>query len=181
MSAPTDTLFDMDAAALIGVSSSALLGTVNLSDIIYTPPNIAKEIVEHFKPSGRILDPCRGGGAFADEMPGCEWCELREGKNFFEWRKPVDWIVSNPPYSILDEWLIHSYTVATNIVYLLPLPKLFNSAQRLRMITELGGIKELLVTGGGARHGFPWGYACGAFHFVTGYKGPCKLTVSASA
>jgi hypothetical protein len=76
----------------------------------------------------------------------------------------------------LDEWMKHSYTVATNIVYLLPLPKLFNSARRLQTICELGGMREVLVVTVGRKLGFPWGYACGAVHFETGYSGPCKIT-----
>jgi hypothetical protein len=157
--------------------SSALLGVRSkLSDVIYTPEPIAKEIVEHFKPTGRILDPCRGGGAFWKAMPGADWCEISEGRDFFKWREPVDWIVSSPPYSILDAWMNHSYAVATNIVYLLPLPKLFNSARRLQTICELGGMREVLVVTVGRKLGFPWGYACGAVHFETGYKGSCKIT-----
>lgn len=159
------------------VSSMRLLGVRSkLSDVILTPEPIAKEIVDYFKPSGRILDPCRGTGAFWKAMPGADWCEISEGRDFFEWQKPVDWIVSNPPYSILDEWMEHSYAVATNIVYLLPLPKLFNSARRLQTICELGGMREVLVVTVGRKLGFPWGYACGAVHFETGYKGACKIT-----
>lgn len=146
------------------------------SDVVLTPDEIAADIVRYFKPSGRILDPCRGAGAFWKAMPGADWCEISEGRDFFEWQKPVDWIVSNPPYSILDEWMEHSYAVATNIVYLLPLPKLFNSARRLQTICELGGMREVLVVTVGRKLGFPWGYACGAVHFETGYKGACKIT-----
>lgn len=181
--APMSTQATSDSPKTVtapSVGSGALLGgfgkTAKLSDVIYTPPAIAKEIVDYFKPCGRMLDPCRGGGAFWNAMPGADWCEISEGLDFFEWRKPVDWIVSNPPYSILDEWMEHSYEVAENIVYLLPLPKVFNSARRLQMICERGGMAEILVVTAGRKLGFPWGYACGAIHFKTGYKGKCKIT-----
>jgi hypothetical protein len=54
----------------------------NGNDRIYTPPFLAKLIIEHFKPQGKILEPCRGKGAFSDLMPGCDWCEIDEGKDF---------------------------------------------------------------------------------------------------
>ena len=34
-----------------------------------TPDYLAKEIIEHFNPSGKILDPSRGEGAFYDNFP----------------------------------------------------------------------------------------------------------------
>ena len=35
-------------------------------DIVMTPEYLAKDIIEHYKPQGLILDPCRGTGAFYD-------------------------------------------------------------------------------------------------------------------
>ena len=102
--------------ALPGLETESVRG----DDIILTPPDVARDVVKFFAPRGRVLDPCRGNGAFADEMPGCDWCEIRDGKDFFGWREPVDWIVSNPPYSIFSEFLRHSFVVAENIVYLIP-------------------------------------------------------------
>ncbi|MDA8412999.1 MAG: hypothetical protein M0023_04335 [Desulfobacteraceae bacterium] len=80
------------------------------TDIVFTPADVARDVVAHFAPSGRILDPCKGDGAFFDHLPsGAEFCELKDGKDFFHWTEPVDWIVSNPPYSIfLPGWIIVS-------------------------------------------------------------------------
>ena len=36
--------------------------------MVMTPVYLAKEIIEHFNPTGRILDPCRGTGAFYDNF-----------------------------------------------------------------------------------------------------------------
>ncbi len=89
------------SAVVIGCS--ALFGGLerqcNPRDVVLTKPRIAEMIVKHFKPSGRVLDPCRGPGAFWKHMPGAEWCEIEEGRDFLEWTQPMDWIVSNPPYS----------------------------------------------------------------------------------
>ena len=35
-------------------------------DIVMTPEYLAKDIIQHYKPEGLILDPCRGTGAFYD-------------------------------------------------------------------------------------------------------------------
>jgi len=65
-------------------------------DIVYTPRWVAEDMVNHFKPFGNILEPCRGGGVFMEFLPpNTEWCEIVEGRDFFEWETPVDWVVSN--------------------------------------------------------------------------------------
>jgi hypothetical protein len=33
-------------------------------DVVYTPGEIAEDIVDFFNPTGDCLDPCMGGGAF---------------------------------------------------------------------------------------------------------------------
>lgn len=33
-------------------------------DVVQTPPKLARQLVEHFQPSGRILEPCKGSGNF---------------------------------------------------------------------------------------------------------------------
>jgi hypothetical protein len=44
------------------------------TDVVLTPDAIAADVVKHFRPTGRMLDPCRGNGAFWKHMPGAEWC-----------------------------------------------------------------------------------------------------------
>ena len=145
--------------------------SVRADDIIYTPDDVAADVVKYFRPRGRVLDPCKGGGAFLKYMPGAEWCEIREGSDFYNWREPVDWIVSNPPYSIFSDFLRHSFTVAENIVYLIPVNKIFNSDRMMREVWEWGGVPTILVIGGGGSLGFPIGFAIGAVHFKKGYIG----------
>ena len=76
------------------------------NDKIYTPELLAKQIIKMFSLSGKILDPFKGGGAFYNNFPKHtenDWCEIDDGKDFLKWDTKVDWIVSNPPYSIYDE------------------------------------------------------------------------------
>lgn len=147
----------------------------NPADIVMTDRVVAKKIIEHFRPIGAVLDPCRGDGAFFDEMPGADWCEVREGRDFFEWNTRVDWIVSNPPFSVFFEWLRHSMSLADDILYLIPLGKVWQSNRVLRMVHEWGGIREILIVGSGRKElGFPVGFAVGAVHFQRGYRGDMR-------
>jgi hypothetical protein len=140
-------------------------------DIVYTPEWVARDMVGHFKPSGRVLEPARGAGAFTDLMPGCDWCEIAEGRDFFAWTEPVDWCVSNPPYSLTRKWFRHSYSIATDLLYLVPLRNVFSGFGFVREIHDFGGIVELRHYGTGCALGFPMGNAIGAFHVRRGYRG----------
>lgn len=146
------------------------------SDVVYTPADVAADVVSHFEPSGRLLDPCRGGGVFSDLMPGADWCEIREGRDFFEWDREVDWIVSNPPYSIFSKFLRHSMNVAINIVYVVPINKVYNSDRMMREVWSWGGVPEIFVIGPGASLNFPIGFCIGAVHFKRGFRGATQVT-----
>jgi hypothetical protein len=67
-------------------------------DCVQTPVNLALDILNHFKPSGTILEPCKGEGNFIqayetynlivqlEGKEGIKWtsCEILEGKDFQE-------------------------------------------------------------------------------------------------
>ena len=72
---------------------------LNPADRVYTNDWVVADMVDFFKPSGRILDPCKGDGVFLKYLPGADWCEIEKGKDFFAWSNPVDWVFGNPPYS----------------------------------------------------------------------------------
>jgi hypothetical protein len=42
-------------------------GNATQQDRVMTNPKTAKTIIEYFKPSGKILEPCKGTGAFKDQ------------------------------------------------------------------------------------------------------------------
>lgn len=142
-------------------------------DVVYTPAWCAQDMVEHFQPSGVVLDPCKGEGVFLDYLPeGSPWCEITNGRDFFEWTEPVDWVIGNPPYSLTRPWFKHSYGIADHLLYLVPLRNVFSGYGFVREIHEYGGIVELRIYGTGGRLGFPMGNAVGAFHIERGYVGP---------
>ena len=145
-------------------------------DVVYTPDNLALEIVQVFKPKKRILEPCAGEGAFMRALPAAAmWCEIEKGKDFFLWKEKVDWIIGNPPYSIFNNWLRHSFELADDIVYLIPINKIFNDFGMLKDIYRYGGVKKVWTVGRGEPVGFPMGYPVGAVHFKRNYKGGMKV------
>lgn len=147
-------------------------------DVVYTPDWVAKDMVDFFKPSGRILEPCAGGGVFLKYLPeGTEWCEIEKGRDFFAWTEPVDWIIGNPPYKILNKWMQHSYEIAENIVYIIPLNSQWNSMGRLKEINKYGGLVNTRAYGDGNLFGMGYGFACGAVHFQRGYTGPMYSSI----
>jgi hypothetical protein len=145
---------------------------LNAADVVYTPDDVARDVVEFFKPSGKILEPCSGDGAFLKYLPGADWCEIEKGRDFFACHEHYDWIVGNPPYSIWSDWMRHSFEIADNIVYVIPINKAFNSDKMMREIADYGGICSIYVIGNGGMLGFvEVGFAIGAIHFQRGYRG----------
>ncbi|OUX44535.1 MAG: hypothetical protein CBE21_00715 [Proteobacteria bacterium TMED261] len=143
------------------------------NDVIMTNPNTAKWIVDYFQPTGKMLEPCRGDGAFYNELQNhgdTDWCELTEGKDFLDYNGKVDWIITNPPFSIFDAFLLKSFEIADNIVFFCPLTKVFKGKRLDIKICEYGGIKEIIHMGGGNQHGFPFGFSTGCIHYQKNYK-----------
>lgn len=141
-------------------------------DIVFTPDWVAQDMVSFFQPSGVILDPCKGDGVFLKYLPPAEWCEIREGKDFYAWHKPVDWVFGNPPYSQFSKWLDHSMSIAQNICYFIPLTRLFNSGFFIKRTMKWGGIAHMRYYADGGELGWNIGFAIGAVHFKKDYSGP---------
>lgn len=83
------------------------------NDIVYTPLPIALKLIEmcQIQPNDRVLDPSKGKGVFFDNLPPCEnkdWCEVTEGRDFFDYAELCDVVVGNPPFSKWKAWLEHS-------------------------------------------------------------------------
>ena len=147
------------------------------SDVVLTPQNIAKWIIDYFKPTGFLLDPCKGDGAFYNNLPDPkDWCEIRKGKDFFKYSKKVDWIITNPPFTNVELFMEHSFNLAKNVVFILPAHKPFASWKRMKLIKEYGGIKELILIKGQDCN-FPFRYPYGIFHFVKRYDDNIKIKV----
>jgi len=141
-------------------------------DLVYTPPELARNMVRFFEPSGVCMDPSAGNGEFFNLLPiGSEWCEIERGRDFYAWTQPVDFIIGNPPYSHLLAWIRYSFKVARDIVYLMPSHRVFASAEFLDDLFEWGGVVHIRRYGTGSDWGFPFGHALAAVHYRKGYRG----------
>lgn len=146
-------------------------------DIVYTPEWVAADMVSYFKPSGEILEPCCGDGMFLKFLPSAHWCEIEKGIDFFTWETPVNWMVGNPPYKLIKQWLEHSFRFAENVLYLIPMNSPFNSMSRMKVILDYGNIKAIRAYGNGSIFGMDYGFAVGAFWFQRGYRGATDISM----
>jgi hypothetical protein len=145
------------------------------NDDVQTPVELARRLVRHFKPKDRILEPCRGEGNFARWMPTADWCEIKEGRDFFEWTRKVDWIVTNPPWSQIRNFLQHAMEVADHIVFLLTINHIWTKA-RIRDIRDREfGIREICLVEM-PKNFPPSGFQLGAVYIKRGWTGKITLT-----
>lgn len=144
---------------------------INKNDIVFTPEPLAERIVSLLDLSGKVLEPCKGEGAFLKYLPrGTDWCEIVDGRNFYDYNKKVDWIVTNPPYSDFNRFLEHSFALADNVVLLVPVAKMFKSMGTLKQILAYGNIVWCYLLPA-SQAGFPFGFPCGVYYIKRGYKG----------
>ena len=149
-------------------------------DLVMTPEYLAVEIINHFAPTGVILDPSRGTGAFYDNFPGDNnvWCELGEGKDFLTYTDKVDWIITNPPWSKIQQFLLHGMEISDNIVYLTTINH-YTTKRRIREMRQHDfAIKEIYCVPTPKN---PWpqlGFQLAAVHTQRGYTGGITMSYS---
>lgn len=148
------------------------------NDKVYTPKNLARVIINHFQPTGTFLEPCYGQGAFFDHYPGTDlkyWCEIDKGRNFFDFNEKVQWIITNPPFSLMRKFLIHSMELADHIVFLCPVNHIIGLKARMRDIKQHGFyIREIAMIDTPKcfpSSGFQW-----AANYLNKEKGDIKVT-----
>ena len=148
------------------------------NDVVMTPHKTAKWIIDYYDPQGSVLEPCAGENVFYDLFENEEKyrCEITDGLDFFEWDKKVDWIITNPPYSIYDLFLEKAFSVSDNVVFFAPIQKALKSERIERMVLKYGGLKEIVFMGGGRKHKLPFGFAVGCIYYQKGFVGNCKIT-----
>ena len=52
---------------------------INPNDVVFTPDWLAKQICGMFDIEGKVLEPCKGEGAFLKYLPkDTDWCEIAD-------------------------------------------------------------------------------------------------------
>jgi phage N-6-adenine-methyltransferase len=155
-----------------------------LKDEVFTSSALARRLVEYFKPAGRMLDPCRGPGAFFEAMCAqksgtVDWCEIAEGRDFLEYDEEVDWVMSNPPWSskAYRAFVERACRLSQNVVYLVRLHNaLGTSARHLDFLQHGHALKEIIIIGW-REAGIPGeGFVLAAFHWQKGWAGGTTWT-----
>ncbi len=112
------------------------------NDIFYTPEPLAKLCISQIKFDNGciVLDNASGKGAFVHQFPNnvhSYFCDISFGVDFYDWEDIVDWCVTNPPYSHLDQWLEHTCEISRQgFGYLIGWNNL--TARRIEMCNEKG-------------------------------------------
>lgn len=149
------------------------------ADKVYTPRDLARLIIGHFPLQGTVLDPCRGTGAFFDQLPvdqvQREWCEIEDGRDFFDWHRPVDWVLTNPPWSKFRAFLKHSMTVAENVVFLATLNHFTTRARLSDIGAAKFGIREILLFPTPQKDWPQSGFQVAVVHLQRGWAGACRI------
>jgi len=114
-------------------------------DVVMTPVGLAKKLVKHFNPQGKGLEPCCGTGNIIHCLQNADWCEISNGKDFFDYNCKVDYIFTNPPWSQIRKFLQHSMEISKNVYFIMTINHLWTKA-RLRDFEKMKfGIKEICI------------------------------------
>lgn len=141
----------------------------NGNDNIQTPVYLCKQIVDYFKPTGKILEPCCGEGNFLKVMKA-DWCEITKGRDFLKVSGHWDWIITNPPYSKYRDIFNKAMEVADNIVFLQLINAIFYKARLRDMWSKGFGIEEIWCID--TPKEFPqFGFQLGCVYFKKDSKG----------
>jgi len=107
------------------------------NDEFITPIDLARSLVRLIpvKNKQKILSAAYGTGNFYRVFPSDT--KNLFTKDFFKWKEMVSWIIDNPPYSCLDEWLEHSADVCEEgFAYLLGLHNI--TPKRIEFLEKKG-------------------------------------------
>ncbi len=144
---------------------------------IQTPDALARLIVNHFMPSGKICEPCKGNGAFIRALEGKDvaWYEIKEGRDWLTAEGHWDWIITNPPWNSVRKFLTKAMECSDNIVFLCWAASWWTK-RRTKMIREAGfGIVEILLVPTPPTWP-PTGFALSATWVRRGWDGGIKIS-----
>ncbi len=124
----------------------------SLSDTLFTPPSAVKALlkVEEFKGIGwepaagcgnisRCFEPPLMSSDFSDQ----DWTYGEKGVDFLSSHRNVDFIITNPPYSLGEQFVSHALECATKVAFLMRLQ--FLESQRRAELFRRSPLKAVYV------------------------------------
>ena len=101
-------------------------GNREKNDFYPTPKNATLELLKRIDLSGKIWECACGDGAISKLLPNDTIStDLIDrgygvaGIDFLKTNKKVDWIITNPPYSLATKFVIHALECSSNVAMLL--------------------------------------------------------------
>lgn len=158
-------------------------------DFYQTPYSMTEQILEtiYINPKSSILEPAAGDGAIVkvlkkhfskDQFPNitiyasdinrqvCNWNFLTT-----DFKQRFDWIITNPPYSLANEFVVRAKEIASNVLMLLPLnylqgqrryqEEIFNTLNSIYIFTRMPMLSEEIREDGKYKTGmqaYAWYY-----------------------
>jgi hypothetical protein len=140
------------------------------SDIFQTPPSAVRYITPFIPKSWRIWESARGQGQIVQVLQEDGYSvigtDIADGFDFTDTLLPVpefDCILTNPPYSIKDEWLQRCYGLGKPFALLLPITALGEQG-RVKMYRENG--IQLVLPPERINFGTPSGEGSGSWFYA---------------
>lgn len=117
------------------------------SDLYPTPPEVTVALMRFLKlPVGTdIWEPARGQGDMVRALADCGMAvygtDIRDGIDFLTTRQPgnapaADWIITNPPFSLADEFIRHAAEIGKPFAMLLK-AQYWHAAKRAQLFREI--------------------------------------------
>ena len=111
------------------------------NDVFITPLELSKNHINFidYKDDDKWLDPCKNNGSYYNQFPNNnkDYCEILENKDFFDYNEPVDIIIQNPPYSLMDKWINKNIELKPRIIsFLIGIGNL--TAKRIETLKKSG-------------------------------------------
>jgi hypothetical protein len=124
-------------------TSHAIKKRESPNDVFLTPPDLALKAITMVdgKDGDVWLDPFKNTGNYYRQFPVDDdhkrYTEILEGLDFFQFHEKIDVICSNPPYSMMDQVLVHSCYLQPRVInYLIGINNL--TARRIEMMNDAG-------------------------------------------
>lgn len=94
------------------------------TDEIYTPAYALNPLLPYLKREWKIWECAYGKGALVNHLKSQGFNVVGNGEDFLQYEIDCDVIITNPPYSLKEEFLERAYIIGKPFAFLLPLTAL---------------------------------------------------------
>ncbi len=127
------------------------------NDAYFTPATATQCLLNHVKIEGLVLEPCAGEDAIAKVFRdqkietrttdyACNSADDATSQDYWERQKPIDWVITNPPFNKAALILPKAYSTANiGVAFLLRLSYLEPCANRGNWLAEYPPNKLLIM------------------------------------